>query len=125
MCEVIFGFIVLFFVHIVDDYYLQGWLANGKSRAWWQTNAPDEKYKYDFIVCLLEHGFSNSFLLHAAIFVMADASNWLLLLSFLFTMIFHALVDNLKANNKIINLWQDQVLHALNILILAIIYFWR
>jgi hypothetical protein len=30
----------MFFCHIIDDYYLQGWLATGKQRDWWKSNAP-------------------------------------------------------------------------------------
>ena len=38
----------MIFCHIVDDYYLQGWLASAKQKSWWETNAPDELYKNDY-----------------------------------------------------------------------------
>ena len=39
----------MLFCHIVDDYYLQGWLASAKQKSWWEKNAPDELYKNDYI----------------------------------------------------------------------------
>lgn len=47
----------MLFCHIIDDYVLQGWLATGKQKDWWKTNAPDKLYKYDYIMALAEHAF--------------------------------------------------------------------
>lgn len=33
------------FGHIVDDYYLQDWLASAKQKSWWEQNAPDQIYR--------------------------------------------------------------------------------
>lgn len=48
----------MLFLHIVDDYYLQGWLASAKQRSWCEKNCPDEMYKNDYIMALCEHAFS-------------------------------------------------------------------
>lgn len=38
----VFLFFCCLFCHIVDDYYLQGILAQLKCREWWGKNYPDE-----------------------------------------------------------------------------------
>lgn len=42
----------MIFSHIIDDYYLQGWMASAKQKSWWEQNAPDKLYKYDYLVVL-------------------------------------------------------------------------
>lgn len=42
-------FLTMIFLHIVDDYYLQGILAQMKQKKFWKEQAPDVKYKYDYI----------------------------------------------------------------------------
>ena len=107
-------FIVLWmiFFHIVDDYYLQGWLASAKQKQWWKENAPQPLYKYDYIWALLMHSFSWVFMI---MFPIAVA------MSFNFSWIFLALVDDLKANRKKINLWHDQIIHMWQIAVTAIV----
>lgn len=53
----------MLFCHIVDDYYLQGILASMKQKKWWQENAPDKLYEYDYLIALLMHGFSWAFMI--------------------------------------------------------------
>lgn len=113
------GFIILWmiFFHIVDDYYLQGWLASAKQKSWWEKNAPDKLYENDYIWALMMHSFSwafmimlpiayhNGFNVHPLFFVMFGL-NFML----------HAIVDDMKANKKWINLWFDQIVHMIQIL---------
>ena len=40
--------IFMLFAHIVNDYYLQGWLASAKTKNWWKKNAPDKLYSKDY-----------------------------------------------------------------------------
>lgn len=47
--------ITMIFCHIVDDYYLQGWLASAKQKSWWKKNAPDDLYKHDYLMALFMH----------------------------------------------------------------------
>ena len=53
----------MIFCHIVDDYYLQGWLASAKQKSWWEKNAPEKLYKYDYLAALFMHSFSWSFMI--------------------------------------------------------------
>jgi hypothetical protein len=55
--------LAILFCHIVDDYYLQGWLASAKQKSWWEKNAPDNLYKNDYIMALCEHAFSWTFMI--------------------------------------------------------------
>ena len=111
-------FVVLWmiFFHIVDDYYLQGWLASAKQRSYWETNAPDKLYKYDYIWALTMHSFSWSFMIMLPI---AYVQNFDIGFGFMMTLvanvITHGLTDNAKANWKAINLWQDQIVHMIQI----------
>ena len=54
----IFILLLMIFLHIVDDYYLQGWLASAKQKKYWQDNAPEKLYKYDYDWALIMHSFS-------------------------------------------------------------------
>ena len=117
-------FIVLsmIFCHIVDDYYLQGWLASAKQKKYWQENAPEKMYKYDYIWALLMHSFSWAFMIMlpvATIYEFNPDPDFLFL--FVFNVIVHAITDNLKANKRKINLWADQVTHIMQIVLTAAI----
>ena len=117
------AFIVLWmiFFHIVDDYYLQGWLASAKQKQWWK-NAPQPLYKYDYIWALLMHSFSWAFMIMLPIAVALSFNiSWFFLVYFLLNVFVHALVDDLKANRKKINLWQDQLIHMWQIAVTAIV----
>lgn len=101
--------------HLVADYTLQGWLADGKQESWWKKvcggEIPD-KYKNDYIAALYCHA------LYWSVFVCAPfyASSNFLPAIVLNTMV-HAIVDDLKANQKAINLVQDQLIHLGQILL--------
>jgi hypothetical protein len=118
----IFMLLLMIFLHIVDDYYLQGILASMKQRGWWEKNAPDRKYKYDYIVALLMHAFSWTFMIMLPItitlllnpvavalpvFIMVFGINWGV----------HMAIDHLKANVKVLNLVQDQTIHIIQIVL--------
>ena len=109
--------IVMIFCHIVDDYYLQGWLASAKQREWWQQNAPDIMYRHDYIVALFMHSFSWTFMimLVPTIYILIFGGSWPWL-AFVLNVILHMVVDDLKANQKIINLVQDQGIHMIQII---------
>ena len=119
-----FSFLILWmiFFHIVDDYYLQGWLASAKQKSWWEKNAPDEMYKDDYVWALIMHSFSWTFMIMLPIaFVNGFSINGLYLEMFIFNWLIHGVVDTLKANVKLINLWQDQLTHMIQIILTAFI----
>lgn len=118
--------IIMIFCHIVDDYYLQGCLANMKQKKWWEQNAPQELYKYDYIVALIVHSFSWAFMILLPLMIYMFMNNCFSI-SFYFislttNIIIHAVIDNLKANKLIINLITDQSMHLIQILISYFIF---
>ena len=121
----IFILITMIFCHIIDDYYLQGWLASGKQKSWWNKNAPNQLYKNDYLMALFCHGFSWSFMIQLPVLIYSFYTHlfiWNIIL-FIINLIIHAFVDNLKANKLKINLIQDQTIHFIQIIITWIIIF--
>lgn len=109
--------ILMFFAHIVDDYYLQGVLAKMKQRSWWESNAPDKQYRYDYIVALIFHAMSWSIMISLPIlWAFAWQPHWVVYLLLPINIIIHAITDDLKANKKKINLIIDQSIHTAQIL---------
>ena len=121
----IFVLLWMIFFHIVDDYNLQGWLASAKQKSYWEENAPDKLYKHDYICALIMHSLSWAFMimLPMAYYQQFDIDS-AFVIAFLVNTAVHALVDNAKANWKIINLWQDQLMHIAQIfLTLPLLYY--
>ena len=119
----LFLILCMIFCHIVDDYYLQGWLASAKQKKYWKDNAPDKMYRYDYIWALLMHSFSWSFMVMLPIaFSLSFDVNVLFGIVFVSNVAIHAFTDDLKANKKKINLWVDQIIHLTQIVITAIIF---
>lgn len=111
--------LTMIFFHIVDDYRLQGVLASMKQRQWWKDNAPDHMYKCDYIMALIMHSFSWTFMIMLPITLGAMLcyfDKWSIL-PYVINMIIHAIVDDLKANKRKINLIVDQTIHLLQIFI--------
>lgn len=108
----------MIFCHIVDDYYLQGWLASAKQRSWWEQNAPDELYKRDYLMALFMHSFSWAFMmmLIPTLYVIMSGTHYNPLL-FYANVCIHMMVDDAKANRRKINLIQDQLIHLVQIML--------
>ena len=120
MDTIIFILFAMIFCHIFDDYVLQGCLANLKQKSWWDTNAPDKLYKKDYIMGLICHSCSWSFMIMLPIALYLNWSLSWMLIMYPVNMIVHCIVDDLKANKKKINLIQDQIIHLIQI---ALTYF--
>lgn len=113
-----FIFLLMIFCHIVDDYYLQGWLASAKQKKYWKDNAPNQLYKYDYVWALIMHSFSWTFMVMLPIaYLMNFNITILFAIAFLLNILTHAFVDNLKANKQKLNLIQDQSIHLLQIIL--------
>lgn len=118
-----FMFLLMIFCHIVDDYYLQGWLASAKQKEWWEKNAPGKLYEKDYIWALLMHSFSWTFMIMLPIAICNRfVVNEIFVIMFVLNLAIHALTDNLKANKKLINLWVDQIIHLVQICLTALLF---
>ena len=118
--------LLMIFLHIIDDYYLQGWLASAKQRDWWKRNAPQKLYEYDYIWALMMHSFSWSFMIMLPIaFSYNFAIDGVFILFFILNVLTHASVDDLKANLKRINLWTDQLIHICQIVVTWLMFYLR
>lgn len=115
--------LLMIFCHIVDDYYLQGILVKMNQISWWETNAPDKRYRHDYVVVLFTHAFSWTFLVMLPILI-AFSFNPPLWYFFMFiaNVAVHGLVDDLKCNSFKLNLIQDQLIHIIQILLTWGIY---
>lgn len=112
-------FMLMLLAHLVADYTLQGWLADGKQKKWWQKCFGGEvppKYSYDYVTALVCHALYWSLMVCAPLW-------WspLLIPAIALNTVFHAWVDDLKANKLEINLTQDQLLHVLQIVVTFIV----
>ena len=119
----------MIFMHIVDDYYLQGILASMKQKAWWhKQESYKDMYKYDYVMALIMHSFSWAFMVMMPIaFAMSFCVTIGFAAVFAINAIVHCIVDNLKANKMKINLVEDQLIHILQIEITFVLFlvFWR
>jgi membrane protein YdbS with pleckstrin-like domain len=119
--------IAMLFCHIIDDYKLQGWLAQAKQKKWWEENAPEKLYNKDYVIALIEHAFSWTCSIHISILsycliTHCEISMLAWIPVFVLNVVIHAWIDHLKANMHKINLIQDQVCHIGQICITWAIY---
>jgi hypothetical protein len=110
----------MMFLHILDDFVLQplGFLAKGKQKDWWKENAPGVMYDDDYIVCLFMHSFSWTFMIMLPLYIVnyGDVGTMFYVM-FGVNVFLHALIDDMKANEKRINLIVDQFIHVLQIIL--------
>lgn len=121
-------FVIMFmlFCHVFDDYKLQaGVLNNLKQKKWWREQPEyNECYRYDYIVGLIMHSISWSFMIMLPLAIYLSFNITLpFVIIFLCNVLVHAVVDDLKANRKVINLVVDQAVHMAQIATTAILVF--
>ena len=102
----------MLFLHVVDDFYLQGVLAKMKCRSWWSEQGNEPKNRYDFIAALIAHSFSWTCMIMLPIAVTSYTLSGLFYVVFAVNVIIHAITDNAKANEKRISLVVDQLIHV-------------
>lgn len=130
------GLIILLTIlaHIIEDFHLQGIMANMKQKSWWydqyakvskdqpDRTMPDIMHKYgmDYIVVLILHGLEWSICVSLPALILGDISlSWYDVIIVVIVMgLIHALIDDMKANAYAINLWQDQSLHLIQLAVL-------
>lgn len=117
-----FVVIWMLFMHVTDDYVLQGILSQLKQKKYWKEHAPEEMYKYDYMMALIMHAISWSFMIMLPI---AYAYNFVIdetfLVVFSLNASIHAIVDDEKANKFHINLITDQLIHIAQIALTAMV----
>ena len=112
----VFILLWMLFNHVLDDYFLQGCLANLKQKDWWQEHYPSDLYKNDYIMALFMHSLSWSFMIMLPIAAMQSFNIGIPFIALFISNIgIHMVVDNLKANVKAINLISDQIAHICQI----------
>lgn len=113
--------VLMLLCHIIDDFVLQPiCLSKLKQREWWieeckKKNLDIQPYQHDYLMALFIHAMSWSIMIHLPLIPLNQISNTLFGLSLLFNTIIHMVVDDLKANVNLINLWQDQLIHLIQI----------
>lgn len=131
--KILILFIILY-LHIYDDYYAQGILANMKQREWWEkqytgsiANKDKQRKLYgkDYLMALAEHAFSWAFITHLPYLIMTVINPALVplyIISIIVNTVIHAIVDDMKANKKKINLITDQSIHFGQILVTWLVW---
>ena len=120
----VFILLLMIFLHIWDDFGRQGIMASMKQKSWWEKQEEYlPMYRYDYIVALLMHSFSWTFMIMLPIFALNHFEiTWGLGSCFCINAIIHALTDNSKANFKEINLVFDQTVHLAQIFCIWLIF---
>ena len=110
------------FCHAIEDFHVQGILANLKQQSWWyEQTGYDKKYRNDYIPSILIHGFEWSMFIHIPLLFFYGFTAPIFISLAVNTFI-HAHIDHLKCNRHKLNLIQDQVLHTVQIVVtLAVI----
>lgn len=123
--DIILILLSMIFLHIIDDYKLQGILASMKQRKWWEEQKEYKKlYKHDYIPALIEHSFSWAFMIMLPIAVALQFNIGWWVVAYIINMLIHAFVDDLKANKLKINLVIDQTIHIVQIVATWLIFAW-
>ena len=119
-----FTVLAMIFCHVIDDYGLQGILAQLKQKSYWRKDRQYKPlYRYDYICALIMHSFSWSFMIMLPIALRMNFNIGVdFLICIIINTIIHAIVDDAKANKLCINLWTDQLIHMLQIAVTAMIF---
>ena len=109
---------IMLALHVFADYHLQGILASMKQKIWWENEG--NKYKDDYKIALVCHAFEWSFVVMLPMLytLFREDRPWSLVLYILLLIAntcFHYAADDMKANDKTINLADDQLLHMIQL----------
>ena len=120
----LFVILWMIFFHVVADYNLQGWLASAKQKSYWEQNAPAKMYKNDYIMALIMHSISWTFMIMLPIAYAQEFNVGVDFgVFFAINVALHAFTDNVKANWNQINLWEDQFVHIMQIIVTFIVLY--
>lgn len=112
----VYVFLIMILLHIIDDFVLQPiCLSKLKQKSFWETYVKDnEKYKFDYKVALVIHALSWSIMIHLPLMVIG-VGEYSILLSVIINTIMHAWIDDEKANKLNITLFEDQLMHLIQV----------
>lgn len=104
-------------MHIVDDFYLQGILASMKQQSWWENQEGySSLYRNDYKMSLLIHSMSWSIMILLPSMFILNTHPYAILAIFIINAAIHYYIDDLKANEKKINLVTDQTIHIMQVI---------
>lgn len=106
--------------HLFADFTLQGWLANGKQKAWWQKIVPNfeqSRYRYDYLMALVCHAFYWAIIVCLPLYDSGHLTG-----NIISSAVIHAWIDHRKANRHSINLIEDQSMHVVQIVFMFVSY---
>lgn len=109
----------MFFMHVVADFNLQGIMASMKQKTWWQKQEEydEEDNRNDYKFPLFWHSLQWSFCIMLPLFIADNFKiSFIGLILFCLNTYCHYAVDDLKANERCINLVSDQTIHILQVI---------
>jgi peptidoglycan/LPS O-acetylase OafA/YrhL len=132
----VLALVLLFGLHVFADFHLQGILASMKQRVWWRgqlakNNIPEESYSFydnDYKAALWTHAFEWTFVTYLPAFVVCVMHRdrldmtWAYVVLLATNVLWHKVVDDGKANELVLNLITDQVMHVAQIVITWIVW---
>jgi len=111
--------LLMLLAHIVEDFHLQGKMADMKQKIWWLKQTDDPRYRYDYIPVLILHGIEWAVCVSIPVFFYTgfEPSAGYVLMACVMAAI-HSIVDHMKCNELCINLVTDQAIHMVQIVVL-------
>lgn len=121
--------LLMILCHIIDDFVLQPiCLSKLKQKSWWEKNVLSESksyrelYQNDYKIALLIHSLSWSIMIMLP-FIFFGNVPWIVMFVFCcINCLIHYRVDDAKANQKKLNLKEDQTAHFLQIIITFFVF---
>jgi len=140
-------FLLMLLAHIIEDFHLQGRMADMKQKAWWYHSIQDavidterragrttdvqdpsfksfvdmrmEQYGKDYIPILILHGFEWVICVSIPVMIYTGFELSTGYLVMMTAMAFvHAYVDHMKCNKLVFNLVEDQAIHIAQVVVL-------
>lgn len=125
--------LLMVLAHIVEDFHIQGIMAQMKQKSWWYDQfakasyeQPDRDmgdimgtYGRDYLVALFLHGLEWAICVSIPVIFYQDfALSTYMLFAITAMAVMHAVIDHLKCNLYTINLVEDQAFHIMQVFVL-------
>ena len=104
-------FLLMILLQVIDDFHLQGILANMKQKEWWKKQEGyKDLYKDDYMTALMIHSLSWSIFISIPLWFF-PIQPYLISIVVIVNAAIHYYVDDLKCNKLKISLSTDQCIH--------------